>query len=142
MGDEVERRLENLLRTAATIRCKLDDLAKHVAEVDEQLKQLAILRPDVSLMLVSDVHLRQRRQSAEGLCSQPAVTIGIRLPGGVGLVVWRDLPSLQNGDGRHSVDGEPPPNFLPFNDVSPVLRRLLIPHLESVLDGLRQRMIR
>lgn len=139
MSDEVERRLDVLLRTSATIRNTLDDLVQQIAQIDEHLAQLSSLRPDLSLTLVGDAVLRQQGQTGCGSCAEPAVTIGIRLPGGVGLVVWRSLPSSQNGDGLHSVGDEAQPNFVAFTNVPPIIQRLLVPHLEGVLAGLRQR---
>ena len=140
MSDEVERRLDVLLRTSATIRRTLDDLVQQIAQVDEQLDQLSILRPDLSLTLVGDALLHQHRQADCTSCVDPAVTIGIRLPGGVGLIVWRDLPSSQNGGDLHSVGDEARPSFVPFADAPQILKRLLVPHLEGVLAGLRQRL--
>lgn len=142
MSDEVERQLDVLLRTSATIRSTLDDLVEQIAQVDEQLDRLSSLRPDLSLTLVGDAVLQQHRQTDCASCAEPAITIGIRLPGGVGLVVWRSLPSPQHSDGLHSVGDEVRPSFMPFVDVPPLLQRLLVPHLEGVLAGLRQRIIR
>ena len=140
MSDEVERQLDVLLHTSAMIRCTLDDLVAQIVQIDEQLNRLSELYPGLYLTLVGDAILHQRRQTDCTSCAELVFTIGIRLPGGVGLVVWRGLPSSQNGDGLHSVDDEAQPNFVAFNDVPPLMQRLLVPHLEGVLAGLRQRL--
>ena len=142
MSDEVERQLDVLLRASATIRRTLDDLVTQIVKIDEQLAQLSSLRPDLALMLVGDAILQQHRPTGCSSCAEPAFTIGLRLPGGVGLVIWRSLSSLQNGGGLHSVGDEAQPSFVAFTDVPPLIQRLLVPHIEGVLAGQRQRISR
>ena len=123
-----------LLNVAEVLRSKLDELVCIAISVDEELERLSQLQPELQLTLISDAILRQHQSAPSD--TLPATTIGVRIPGGVGLILWRGQSSNLANEARCE------PTFVPFVDAPPLLQRLLIPHLEQVLDGLRQRLSR
>lgn len=132
MRDEVDRHGDVFQHVAAAIRSKLDELVCLAMTIDEELERLSQRQPELQLTLISDAILRQHQPVPSD--TLPTTTIGVQIPGGVGLVLWRGQSSSLTNDARSEL------TFIPFFDAPPLLQRLLIPHLEQVLDGLRQRL--
>jgi hypothetical protein len=141
-GDFVNRQLSELLLELRglndRVRHALDGLVEVTNQIHKSINRLAILRPDVTTTLVAEALLQP--DIGQGVGRNPAVTLAIRLPGGLGVCVWPNRQMESNECDLPHGSGDM--HFVPLGRTPPVLLRMLVPNLESLLEALRLRVER
>lgn len=136
-NEDIEALLSELREWQDAVRECLNGLENAAIAIDRNLVRLAELRAELSLAILSDVAMRETNSSASG---ETEIAACIRLPFGLGVAVWREadrkVVQQKRGAGLRSES----PSFLRFVDVPPLIRRLLIPHLEQLLSAIQQRL--
>ena len=121
------------------MRSQLDQADAHVSDINLVVKSIGDLKLVTERTLLGHVvHMREYSPRAHQADSGLVLQAALDIPQGLGIAAW---DSEEYAELRTSPEGLGPHaslKFVPFNELEPAVRALLLPHVESLLIRLIQ----
>ena len=84
------------------------------------------------------VHMQEYSPRYQPTDSGIVLQAALDIPCGIGIVAWDSEVYCQLRQSPEGSDVQPSLNFIPFSELEPAIRALLLPHVESLLLRLIQ----
>jgi len=136
MHDSLQERTAALARLATMIRTGLDEAESTIPPLNEQLDALAELGLNAFQIEGPDVYSRPAGVSSAQDDSFVVYQAAVVMPGGLGAVVWDATEYHDHVNRPHGEPVDLAPQFVPYQQCPTIVRALLAPHADRLVDSL------
>ena len=121
------------------MRSQLDQADAHVSNINQIVKSIGDLKLVTERTLLGHVvHMQEYSPRSQMTDSGFVLQAALDIPKGLGIAAWDSETYAELRTSPEGLDPHASLKFVPFNELEPAIRALLLPHVESLLIRLIQ----
>ena len=121
------------------IRSQLDQADAHVSNINQIVESIGDLKLITERTLLGHVvHMQEYSPRSQMTDSGLVLQAALDIPKGLGIAAWDSETYAELRTSPEGLDPHASLKFVPFNELEPAIRALLLPHVESLLIRLIQ----